>query len=357
MESYYPQIDFLKGVAIISVLFLHIIPGVHLSRFYSGLTISQAVPVFFIIFAITTTISLQKNDFKTFFDLFSKDQIKRKMRRYLYPFLLISMISIFITYFVHFRNFDLISIFIDFCLSFIGVFPPSGGPGDYFVSDLIQLIIVAPVVYYCMKKSPQKFLVFFLFMNLLFELVAPTFPLYDMMYRRCIFRYLGLIALGFYISDDFLKNMYIDLKEKKYRWMIPLSAFSFLYLIYFNANSFYLFRPEWITQNILSFFYPVLLVILILNYYTKISRKIGKKIITPFLLLGRASYHIFVVQIFYFVYISPSIIQNLQPYNLPFIWSACFIVIAGLATPILFGLAFFKYDNSIFNFFKIGISN
>src|SRR5690606_15348994 len=110
----------------------------------------------------------------------------------------------------------------------------------------------------------------------------------DILYRRCIFRYIGLVALGLYISDDFLKNKFIDLKEKKYRILLPLSVFSFFYLIFFNGTPFFLFRPEWTTQNILSFFYTVTLVILLINNFTFLSGKIGKKITNIFFCFGRA---------------------------------------------------------------------
>jgi peptidoglycan/LPS O-acetylase OafA/YrhL len=301
----YPQLDFIKGLAIISVIILHSTPEKYFTSFYGIWYIGQAVPIFFIIFGITTSISLNKIANKSFRGILSKKYLIEKAERYYLPFLPLCLLSILFTHIIHYSDFSIVTFFTDLFLSLLGKFPPYGGPGDYFVSDLIQLLVIAPVLYFANRKNPAMCLIGSVFINIAFELIAPYFPDYDYMYRRCAIRYLGAVALGLYISEDFLRSGYVSFRKKKYYFIIPLFIFSMVYLLMFNGTATPFFRPEWETQNILSFFYPLTIVIFLLNYYKYFFRIMNKRVIALIQTIGKASYHIFTFQIAYFVYVSP----------------------------------------------------
>ena len=66
-QSYIPQIDLLKGAAIISVVIQHSVTKNQLSQTFSQFHIWQAIPIFFIIMGLTSRIYFsQKNNIRSF---------------------------------------------------------------------------------------------------------------------------------------------------------------------------------------------------------------------------------------------------------------------------------------------------
>lgn len=322
-----------------------------MASFYAVFYISQAVPIFFIIYGITTSISISKKTDKSFWRIFNKDYFLKKAKRYYVPFLPFCILSIVYTHTIHYNAFDIIVFSKEIFLSLLGIFPPHGGPGDYFVSDLIQLIVLAPVLYITFRKSPVIFLIVAILTNIVFELIAPYFPDYEYMYRRCVIRYLSAIALGLYISEDYLKNNFVNLREKKHCFVIPLFLFSFFCLIHFNGSSIPFFRSEWGTQNVLSFFYPLVIVVILLNHYKYLFKIVNKTLIELIQTIGKASYHIFTFQIAYFVFISSHIhkLLILGKNVLPLTMLVSIMIVANLIFTIFFGYLFYKVEPYLFN--------
>lgn len=179
-------------------------------------------------------------------------------------------------------------------------FLPVTGPGNYFVTILFQFIIVSPAIYLLYKKSPVIMLLSLFSIDFLFQLIAPhlnIFSEYPYLYSGCIFRYFSVIALGFYIHQDLIQDNCINLKKKN-RFILICLPLSIIYLIafFFYYQPFPLFSEMWGFQNIISFFYPLVLTILFLNL--KEERFFKKN--NGLLVIGRSSYHIFLFQILFF---------------------------------------------------------
>jgi hypothetical protein len=138
--------------------------------------------------------------------------------------------------------------------------------------------------------------------NFAFELIAPH-VLYSgesYAYKACILRYLFAIALGMWVAKD------PDLFSKRNKIVLLVAPFSVSYLVISDLLSYpsgaYLgiipfFFPEWYTQNVLSFFYPTLLILLGIKYLPKMSTT---RFISALRTAGKTSYEIFLIQIAYF---------------------------------------------------------
>jgi peptidoglycan/LPS O-acetylase OafA/YrhL len=320
--EYFPQIDFVKGLAIISVLLIHSLSPALLLAIYSDLTISLAVPIFFIIMGITTVISFKKEQISSLFQMYSKDYFLKKIKRYFIPF---AFIVIFAVIYINILN-VIASVPPLFSFDFVflplyGVIPPFGAAGDYFISVLFQFILIAPVMYWIFKRSPALLVVLCFSLDLIFEILAfyliPTggtclegnFLLADLFYRRLILRYLAILSLGFYIANEFIENRHVDLFSRRNLFMAILAPFSVVYLLYIHGISLPFLRPEFQVGNMFTAFYTAVIVITLLNYYPIIAKSLKKMFKAQFLFLyiGKASYHIFLVQALFYTLFRPTL--------------------------------------------------
>lgn len=186
--------------------------------------------------------------------------------------------------------------------NFIGFLPVSG-PGNFFITMLFQYIFIAPFIYRLHQISPKFMLVTFFSIDILFQLIAPNisiFNIYPYLYSANILRYFSAIALGFYIFDDYIKNGSVKIMNDKNKFILIGLCVSIIYLFLsrFTQQPFPLFLEMWGSQNVLSFFYPLVIVIFILNH--NFSKYEDNNIYKILLKMGKASYHIFLVQILWF---------------------------------------------------------
>lgn len=292
-HSYFPQIDLLKGFAIISVVIQHSVTKNQLSQTFSQFHIWQAVPIFFIVMGFTSMIyfSHKKINIRSF-DW--SNYLGGRYRRILIPYLIIFFISLLYGIYHNKYYFGL--------GYFIGLLPVSG-PGAYFNSIIFQYILISPFIYFLYQKSPKYMLIALFSIDILFELIAPHISIFvndSRFYSASIFRYFSAIALGYYISNEYIKHGSIKLMSNKNKFILIgfLISIIYLFLAIFSKQPFPLFFEQWRTQNPLGFFYPLLIIIFALNSTFKAYEN---KIVYNFILeIGKASYHIFLVQILFF---------------------------------------------------------
>jgi len=294
-SRYYPTIDLLKCLAIISVILLHTIPYDYLNRSLYQLHIYQAVPLFMVLTGVTLMITFGRPGHSgRLRDYFNLNYLGRKAKRIIYPLLPVFFISLL---FGLWNNHYYAGVlWIAGCL-------PVSGPGNYYVTILLQLIIIAPFLSYFYRKSPRLVLTVMVIADLGFQLMAPHLGLLmnnSYAYAACILRYFSALAFGMLVSDEFLNKGYVNLKDRKYRPLLLVFPLSVLYLAAgaFLQQPFPLFDPAWRTQNILSFAYTAVLAVFILNL--GVGRFVDGISGKSMLLIGKASYHIFLVQILFF---------------------------------------------------------
>lgn len=336
---YYHQIDFIKTIAITAVILLHSLPAYVLLDIYSPFHISQAIPVFIMVSGIVWYLSYNKITNHTLKDSYTSVYFKQKIRRLIVPFLIIYIIDIIYIIAVNF------AITTQGLIRILTFQLPSGGPGSYYTSLLIQIMLIAPLIFYCYQKRPNLTLATLVGLDLCFELIAPMLPYW--IYYISSLRYLAAFALGIYLSTA-LRTKKAFYKTKGFIALSVLAIASFIYILVFMRQPTPFFRPEWETQNLLSFFYPSFIVAIILLIHPLIGglSSVGKKINV----IGKASYHIFLVQLIYFgvglneIFLFTNISPTLMGMG---------YVTANLVTTFSLGLIFFYIDQRQYGYTKL----
>ena len=146
-------------------------------------------------------------------------------------------------------------------------------------------------------------------------------------YRVIIVRYVFVLVLGVWLS--------LNPGKINYKWLIPLAIMSAVYIagVYYEEWNFFVER-YWQSQHAPSYFWTLLLVIIGLKAYQFTA---GNPLSRLLVKMGKASYHIYLIQMFYFWLISDSVS------NLPVI----IYLVLSLTICIVFGLLFFNGENKV----------
>lgn len=284
------EIDLVKTVAIISVIILHSVSIAVILGTGMIYYVWQAIPLFIICSGLTWYLAFAKHA-STLHDAYSLRYFKGKIGRFVAPFLVIFV-------------FDLIymkATGIAFNLNHIisrlyWMQPPLSGAGDYYLAYIIQLIILAPLLCYCFSRKPWITVAVLFIVDIMFELAAPylSFDFYYFSVVRC----LAAFAIGLILARNIIQYNGWRLRTKTNVALVVLGLLSAIYLTFYVSVPTPGFRPEWGTQNLYGFFYPALLVILVFSCGSLLQR--AKGLVSKVNVLGRASYHIFLVQILFF---------------------------------------------------------
>ena len=179
------------------------------------------------------------------------------------------------------------------------------GPGSYYYGMMLQLLVFFPLLYALLKKTGEAGLCMVFVLHLFFEIGTVVYDIPYEYYRISLYRYFMYIAFGIYLFINRRKKLHV----------LPL-------LLSFLAGSFYLisFNYEdvdwpifkfwsWSALPVAFFIFPF--VYLILHYFgqMEISGKPGSLLSFT----GKASYHIFLVQMLYYQLEFDTIANNALP--------------------------------------------
>jgi peptidoglycan/LPS O-acetylase OafA/YrhL len=319
------QIDVLKGLAIIAVIMQHTVTANDLltatatSTTTTGiaftgsvvssapsfalfgpalmvllsLTTRQAVPIFVILLGVNSGMSFIRRGYASLKASYSKDYFKRRLQRFYVPFLMILAISLLIglieTYISGINQIQL-SIF-----ALIGVVPIYA-PGNYFILLVFQFVLVFPLFFYVYRRRPKLLLVACFVIGFLFQILFLFSQLISSdVYVDSILRFLPGIALGLWICED------LDLASKRNRFIL-LGTLVAVFFFVLNALSVYGQAVQPLSQLVgilypFALFYPTLLVLAGIKY---IPSEAASRVLSSVADCGKASYHIFLVQMLYF---------------------------------------------------------
>jgi len=288
-KIYYPEIDFIKAFAIMSVVILHLLViGGHkevLFKIATAFHIWQAVPLFMFLFGLTLRVSVEKGSNAV-------QILSHRMTRLLIPLLNAYLIAFIIRYSIGYNN------IIDWHI-FIGLIP-TPGMGTYFITLYLETIIALVVLYYIVKRYSFYFVLFIaILISIIGEFISYGINIKDMyLYSASIHRYIVFIVLGYYFFDyKYNKNYFLLMI------FIVISIF-LLILFQFSREPiwpYYLYESAklWQFQHFPYAFYTLFLVSVIVYVYNKFLKSIQKNI--GFILyIGKASLHIYLTQIFVF---------------------------------------------------------
>lgn len=344
--KHYLQIDILKGLAIISVIILHTIPSNMVKTPFSILTIYQAVPIFFVLMGTNAFMSFKRRNYKSIAPIYP-EYLRNRFKRILYPLLLVWILSL-ITCIIF--NKDLyIGIF-----TIIGYLPLTG-PGNYFISILLQFVLIFPVLYKLYRYNPRYLLLTSFIFNFVFEILSIQTPFLSnnsYVYKSCILRYLFLLVLGMWMVDNFEPESVKSVIKNK--MVLIGSVMSFIYILLVSAFSWYFpyFQTPWQPQTILSFFYPLILCVFGLKYLPSAGNSFWNIIS----LIGKASYHIFLLQIIFFGagFSVTSLIANSGMNSVYNTYMLGIIALAGnISITLILGLSFYYIEPKLTKKFNI----
>ncbi|PKL66553.1 MAG: hypothetical protein CVV28_10440 [Methanobacteriales archaeon HGW-Methanobacteriales-1] len=341
-NKYYYQLDILKGLAIISVIILHTIPIYLIKTPIIVFSILTAVPVFFFIMGLNSSMSFRRKNYFELDQLYSKSYFKGRFKRLIVPFIIIFFISLILGILLKKTIYLGLMIFIGYL--------PLSGPGNYFISIVFQFVIIFPLIYYIYQKNPKLILALSFILSLLFELFANNISILmnnSFLYASSILRYLFIIVLGIWASENFRIDNFSSLIRKNFVILGLFMSITYLIIVSIFKYKLIIFQQAWQPQIVLSFFYPFILCTFALSYLpsnslNKVSQIIGS--------LGRASYHIFLVQILFFgsgislykFFIYLGLLNSLNWYLI-----AIIILIINIIISTVLGYLFYLFDKRI----------
>lgn len=262
--------------------------------------INMAVPIFMVVTGINWCGAIERKHFLNspmqFEELYALPDILKKIVRLTVPFLVIFAWEVILN--IQHGNVLTLSENIR------GLYTGGWGQGSYYYPVMMQLVFFFPVLYLIMRNKPERGLVLCFLFNLLYEITVQMYQVNIESYRLFIFRYTFLIACGIYFG--FRKNMIFSTPlYKQLRWCLPAVIVGFLYLY---VTTYTAYREKifqyWTSTSMLVAFWcvPFLFGFIILIEHIRFQ--------IPILpILGKASYHIFFVQMLYYQYYYKDILQ------------------------------------------------
>jgi len=290
------------------VIYDHTIPWVIKSDIGATLWERISIPVFLVIMGFNMGLSFSKLEDKRLRNLYSWKYFKRKFWRYIYPFIILYLVSSIIGYLLH--GIGAMSQYEDHFAPehlFLGILP-FWGPGNWFLPVIFLTILIMPLLY---KGFSGKLIWRILTLLLCFLIELATYlylyigfyqdpftswpNYYAWRFNRVTisiipFSMLSAIGLGLWFS----RNPNIFAKQNILIWI--LAPLSFIYII---ANSFYEYRIFFMAGDYHMFIFPysAFLVLLLIKVLPKRWDNWFAKAIS---MIGKSTYHILLTQILYF---------------------------------------------------------
>ncbi len=230
-RPYYFQLEVLKAIAIAFVVLDHSltweIKGAMGNVFWERLSI----PFFLIVMGFNIGVSFQYRNASSIRDLYTIDYFKRKLKRYVLPFIILYMASIVLG-----TTFGYIDTSEYLRLGYL----PFWGPGNWFIPLLFGSILVFPAIYWLFDRWPRVTLALCFISELVLQYVLyylyPAATTADDWFiisaiRVNIFFFLPAVGLGLWFSRGY------DLRAKRNWFMYIYAPISLILMIDFATLS------------------------------------------------------------------------------------------------------------------------
>lgn len=269
------HIDLYKGICILVIIFTHYDWNTK-ERRYLGFPfwVDMAVPAFMIISGYLYAFA---NNGKNLSKQYNITTIISKCIRFIVPFSIVWLLELV----VHFLTDDDITVATVFNSFITG----GDGPGSYYFPVMIQFVIIVPMILKLVEKYNIKGVLICFGLNIFFEILKNAIHMSVDTYRLLVFKYIFIIAYGIYLYFE---------KEKPLSILhIAFSGLGGLYIIIFcYAGVSPPITSIWTGTSMFASMYIFSFMKWLISC---------KKVRQPFLeLLGRASFNIFLVQMFYY---------------------------------------------------------
>ena len=279
-------INILKAVAIIFVIITHNNYSTNAKdNIFFAYFISMAVPLFMLITGFNYSLSFSKIK-----DCIFKGYIKSILRKFIrltIPFLIIFFIEWGFNIW-NIRNNHFATVLIN----------GGTGPGSYYYPVMVQMMLLFPFMYLLIRKYKEKGIIIIFIVQLLFELICYFTNINVEVYRILCFRYIFLVSLGCYLT------LKVDKITPNTLLLMEIIGINFIsILICGNSKQTYAPFTLWSRTSMLTAFYifPIFAYI-----YYNYNLNIPNRFLNIISEIGRASWHIFLIQMLYFCIIPGS---------------------------------------------------
>ncbi len=248
-------------------------------RYLFPFYVTMAVPLLMLISGFLNAQSYKRQNMTCLSDCYQRQIIFPRLLRLLIPFTIIFLAEIAIHVMFSPKK------FYEYLLMYL-----SGGWGDgtYYFPVMIQFVFVFPLIYFPVKNNGIKAVLVFFGINLFYELLQRAFQMNVECYTNIFFRYTFLVACGCYcgLNSD---------AEKSWNMLcILMTVIGLAFVILFSYTSYQtvIFQNYWKSTTV----FPTLFIIPVFSF---IIRKANWRF-TPSELIGKASYHVFLIQKVFF---------------------------------------------------------
>ena len=291
----YVQVDLMKAAAIALVILDHSITHELRSTLFPYFWELTSIPLFLVIMGFNAGNSFRFRQTEAREVFYSRSYLVKKFDRYLKPFLIIYVVGL-----------ALVALSIPLGIQIVSSeeFLPFSGPGMWFVPVALTSIIVLPALYRLFVWKPSAAVVLCFLTDLLQHIAlygltgsvpseSLTTDLIRFFFLTSITIYLFPVALGFWFSQNH------GPVERHNLYLYPVFALSFAYVALYTFFGFRVFFiPEvGFEYNLFVMPYSAFLFILGMRLLPSRSRN---RAVTLLARVGKASYHILMVQIVYF---------------------------------------------------------
>ena len=348
-KPYYFQLDVLKAIAIAFVVMDHSltwgVKGSIGSLFWERLSI----PFFLMVMGFNIAISFKYSEATTLREFYTWEYFKRKITRYVLPFLILYMGSILLGLYFGYLRFNEYTL-----LGYL----PFWGPGNWFIPLLFGSIVVFPLVYWAFRKRPIITMLLCFMSEIILQLVMYIwlpYPDYSPLeaflvtaIRVNVLFFLPAVALGMWFSEGH------DLFGK-HNWFLAVYApICFIFMIDYTTHFFrsiggdfanffttidIIFRGDY---TLLFYGYAAVVMLLVMMAIPQTAKGGIQRFVQK---IGKASYHILLFQIFWMsiVYWSTSheatYYQEIPEFAAIFGWLTPFLYIPFYLTNLIISFA------------------
>jgi hypothetical protein len=275
----------------VGVIALHGLTANELHDSWSAFHVGQAVPVFMVLMAMNAASSFYRahGERPALRDLLSRAYLARRLERLGAPFAVVWLASLAI---------GAVRGGLDFGPTTLVGVTPLTGPGNYFVSITLEFVLVAPILFWAFRRRPLLTIAACFAVDAAFELVAPHVfeGAYPYEYDAAILRYGGQIALGFWIASQ-LRAGGVGRRWIPVLALVPISV-AYLVAVHEDPGAFDWLRLDFgTTTNFIAAPYAAAIVLAGLRWLPRREDALPVRVLAE---VGRASWHVFLVQMIWF---------------------------------------------------------
>jgi peptidoglycan/LPS O-acetylase OafA/YrhL len=290
--------DLLKALAIVAVIAQHAIPGAQLHRLWDVFWVDQAVPVFLVLFGLNAAGSFQRSGARSLGELYSPAYLRSRVRRLVVPVLAVyALIAAVGTVQGRAHLGPLV---------LLGAAPIAGGaPGDYFVGLAVSLALLLPAIWWAFLRRPGTTIAAMLLVSVVFELIArhvllgPSAGQY--LDVACPLRALAAVAAGIWVADRGGPHRVL---AEQGRGVVLFAAISAAFLValqidtlYGSHDAFGVLYPNFTpATSVFAVGWSLALTLGGIVALDRLGERRRSPAVDRLALVGRASYHVFLVQ-------------------------------------------------------------